>query len=110
MTPTAPAAPAAGTVTVNIVSSSGNTAFNPDPVQVMSGNMIVFKNNTGVAHHLAMDDGSVVFGDIAAGSSSAPMALSNSGGNYHCTIHPSMVGNINGAAAPQPPMGGGPGY
>jgi hypothetical protein len=30
--------------------------------------------------------------------------------NFHCTIHSSMVGSINGAEAPEPPPCTTPGY
>jgi hypothetical protein len=56
-----------------------------------------------------MDDGSNDFGQLAVGASSAPRGV-GSGGNFHCTIHPSMVGSINGTVAPEPPPGSGDGY
>ena len=55
------------------------------------------------------DDGSADLGDIAPGSTKS-MTLRNSGGNYHCTIHSSMVGSVNGKEAPQPPECNNPGY
>jgi hypothetical protein len=48
-----------------------------------------------------MDDGSVDFGDIAAGGSSE-RELRTGGGNYHCTIHRTMVGSINGQLPAEP--------
>jgi plastocyanin len=100
-TPTAP-------MTVTIVSSAGNGAFNPNPVQAATGTTITWKNNTSDIHRLVMDDGLAVIGDIQPGASSAPMQSRS--GNYHCTIHPSMVGNINGSMAPTPAPGSGGGY
>ena len=121
-TPTAPSAsttaptPAATTpaqsttpsVAVNIVSSSGSGAFNPNPVQAASGANIVWKNDTSATHVLVMNDGTMI-GTLAPGAS-LTTALSGSGGSYHCTIHPSMVGSINGATAPAPPTGTGSDY
>jgi hypothetical protein len=72
--------------------------------------MLVWKNSTDVTHHIVMDDGSAVIGDIAPGTSSAAIQLKGAGGNFHCTNHPSMVGSINGATAPEPPPGSGGGY
>ena len=106
--PTTPSTPTSP-VTINIVGSTGNQAFSPNPVQAASGAPLVWKNTTTALHHIVMDDGSAVIGDIAPGASSAPMPLT-AGGNYHCTNHPSMVGNINGATAPTPPPGSGGGY
>src|SRR5713101_8008953 len=76
--PTMPTSPA--TVTVNIVASAGNQAFSPNPVQATTGDMLVWKNNTLDLHHLVMDDGSAVMGDIAPGASSS-MQLKGTGGN-----------------------------
>ncbi len=95
------------TVTVDIVGTAGNAAYSPNPVHADAGNMLVWKNSTSVEHHIVMDDGSADFGTIAAGASSAAVALPGAGGNYHCVNHPSMVGSINGAAAPDPPDDGG---
>jgi len=103
--PTTPA-PSTPSVTVSIVSSSGSGAFNPNPVQATSGN-IVWTNNTAVSHVLVMDDGRSI-GTVAPGGSVTMAA--GSGGAYHCTTHPSMVGSINGAAAPTTPSSSGSDY
>ena len=99
-TTTPPAATTAAT-TVNIVGTTGSAAFTPNPVQAGSGTTLAFKNTTNVLHHIVMDDGTVV-GDIAAGAT-VNTTVKGSGGNYHCTTHPTMVGSINGAAAPPDP-------
>ena len=109
-TPGTTASTTTSTVTVNIVTSAGNQAYSPNPVQAATGSMIVWKNNTLDGHHIVMDDGSAVIGDIAPGGSSAPLQVKGSGGNFHCTNHPSMVGSINGATAPTPAPGSGDGY
>jgi plastocyanin len=98
---TSAASTPAGAVTVNIVGLAGSGAFSPNPVQASSGTSILWKNATSEAHHIVMDDGTLI-GDIAPGAS-LTKPLSGSGGNYHCTIHPTMVGSINGAAAPPDP-------
>jgi len=110
-TPTSPSNPTTTTVTVAIDGITGNQAYNPNPVAAPAGSKLVFKNNTSVEHHIMMDDGSADFGTIAAGASSTPHDLPpGNTGNYHCTNHPSMVGSINGASAPEPPADGGVGY
>ncbi len=91
-----------GTVTINIVGTQGNKAFVPNPVQAAAGDTLMWKNSDTVTHHIVMDDGSVDIGDIVPGASRTSQ-LKGSGGNYHCTIHTSMVGSINGATAPTPP-------
>jgi plastocyanin len=103
-TPTTPSpSPApATTVTVTIVGSSGNRAYNPNPVQVSTGDTLAFKNADATMHHIVMDDGSADLGEIAPGATRS-MTLRTSGGNYHCTIHSTMVGSVNGKEAPMPP-------
>ena len=91
------------TVTVSIVSSTGNTSFVPNPVRANTGDTVVFRNNDGVVHRVVMNDGSADLGDIAPGTTSRGFTLRNADAtNYHCTLHGSMVGSINGAAAPIP--------
>jgi plastocyanin len=109
--PTSPStgsSPTSSSATINIVGTAGNQAFNPNPIQAASGTSVVWKNNTDVLHRIVMDNGTLV-GDIPPGASSAPMQV-GTGGNYHCANHPSMVGSVNGAAAPTPAPGSGDGY
>lgn len=105
---TTPAPSTTPSVTVNIVTSSGSGAFNPNPVQAVSGTNIIWKNDTSATHALVMNDGTTI-GTLAPGASLAT-AFGGSGGSYHCTRHPSMVGSINGATAPAPPAGTGSDY
>jgi plastocyanin len=112
-TPTATAAPPAATpttspagpasVSVSIVSSIGNTAFVPNPVRANTGDTVTFRNTDSTLHHLVMDDGSADLGDIAPGATSRGFTLrSGNATRFHCTLHPSMVGSINGESAPEP--------
>lgn len=106
--PTAPSGsttpPASGAVTVSVVGSSGNTAYQPNPVRAATGDMITFRNSDQVTHRIVLDDGSADSGDLAPGATSRGFALRNGTAvNFHCSIHPSMVGSINGEAAPDPP-------
>lgn len=92
------------TVTINITGQGGKLAFSPNPAPVAAGQLVVFKNNDVVAHHIILDDGTMQTTDIAPNASSAPMAMGTSGSQtYHCTIHPGMVGAFNGAVAEPPP-------
>ena len=99
--PTPTPTPSANTVTVTIVSSSGNKAYSPNPVQANKGDTVAFKNSDSTMHHVVMDDGSADLGDITPGATKT-MTLNGSGGKFHCTIHSSMVGSINGDL-PEPP-------
>lgn len=108
-TPTAPTSGGGGggtqtIVTITITGQGGKLAFTPNPATVLTGQLVVFKNNDVVAHHVMLDDGSLQTADIAAGATSAAVAMGTSGSNtYHCTIHPGMVGGFNGADVEPPP-------
>jgi len=107
--PTGPGA-TPNVVTVSIVGTQGNKSYVPDPVATSSGDQVVFKNNDpALVHHIVMDDGSVDFGTLTPGASSAAKGV-GAGGNFHCANHPSMVGTINGAVPPTPAPGSGDGY
>jgi plastocyanin len=109
-TPTAPSNPGTGgggggtqtTLTITITGLGGKLAFTPNPATVAAGQLIVFKNNDVVAHHVMLDDGSVQTPDIAPGATSAAVAI-GSNKSYHCTIHPGMVGGFNGTEVEPPP-------
>lgn len=102
-TPTG-ASPAPATVTVAVVGSIGNKAYSPNPVQANIGDTVVFRNSDVSMHHIVMDDGSSDFGDLTPGSTSRGLTLSKGTAlTFHCTIHPAMVGTINGAVMPDPP-------
>ena len=118
-TPTAPSgstpAPAPGptssTVTVSVVGSVGNTAYQPNPVRANTGDTVMFRNNDSTLHHIVMDDGSADLGDIAPGATSRGFTVrSGSALRFHCSLHPSMVGSINGETAPEPPCIDSSGY
>jgi plastocyanin len=69
--------------------------------------MVVWRNNDSVTHRIVMNDGTVDTGDIAPGATSAPRQLSNDGVNYHCSIHPGMIGSVMASSgAPPPPCAG----
>ena len=100
-TPSAPSGPA--TVTVNIVASIGNGAYRPNPVSANSGDTVMFRNNDASMHHIVLDDGSADLGNVAPGATSKGVTIATvSAANFHCTIHPSMVGAINAQTAPEP--------
>jgi hypothetical protein len=98
----APAIPAPIQIIINIVGSFGTNAFMPNPTMANMGDQIVFTNTDLVLHHIVLDDGTDL-GDVAPGQSSAPLPLTTPTATYHCTIHPTMVGSINGDLAPPAP-------
>jgi plastocyanin len=98
----APSATPATTPTINIVGQNGTQAFSPNPAS-FGGQMVVFHNTNSVTHRVVLNDGSVDTGDIPPGGSSQPVMMPVSGTNYHCAIHPGMIGAVessSGGAAP----------
>ena len=103
-TPTAPTPTSSGSVTVSIVGSDGNQAFQPNPVQVAVGGTLMWRNNDTTTHRIVLDDGSADLGDLVPGATTRSVTVAGGNAlNFHCTIHPTMVGSINGASAPLPP-------
>ncbi len=90
------------TVTINIVGVKGKLSFSPNPAEVKAGQLVVFKNNDIVTHHVMLDDGSLQTADIAPGATSAALPVGAANVAYHCNIHPTMVGSFNAAATPEP--------
>lgn len=85
--------PAPVQLTINIVGSFGSLAYAPNPLQGTVGNTIVWTNNDFVLHDIVLDDGTPV-GNVAPGQSTVPITLNAPTVSYHCTIHPSMTGQI----------------
>lgn len=103
----APSTPSAGppapttAATIMIVGRSGAQAFSPNPAS-FGGQMVVFRNNDSIPHRVLLNDGSVDTGDIAPGATSRAVAMPGSGTNYHCSLHPGMIGAVSSQAGPPP--------
>ena len=76
-------------------------AFAPNPLQAAIGNTIVWSNSDLIVHDIVLDDGTPV-GILAPGQSSAPISISTPTAGYHCTLHPSMVGQVTTVPPDQP--------
>lgn len=79
---------------ITITGSIGTYAFNPNPLQAMLGDMLVWTNDDVRMHHIVLEDGTDV-GQILPGASSAPVPLAAEATSYYCLVHPSMFGVIN---------------
>jgi plastocyanin len=99
-----PTDPQQVTLTVNIVGTFGTGAFNPNPTHAIIGNKIVWMNGDLIQHDIVLDDGTPV-GYLVPGQSSMPVSLAAEAIGYHCTLHPSMTGQITTAAPPAPTDG-----
>ena len=102
---TAPTPPPSNTPTINIVGQNGIQAFSPNPSS-FGGQAVVFRNNDSVTHRVILHDGGVDTGDIAPGATSRTVTMPSTGTNYHCSIHPGMIGSVAGASGAPPPCEG----
>jgi plastocyanin len=101
-----PSAPSSSSVpaanTININGSNGTQAFSPNPSS-FGGQMVAFKNNDSVPHRVVLNDGSVDTGNIAPGATSQAVMMPGGGTNYHCSIHPGMIGAVSANSGAPPP-------
>lgn len=103
-TPIPPSVPNAFVITV--VRQAGAQSFDPSPASA-GGRSVVFRNADTIVHRVVMNDGSIDTGDIAPGSSSRVVQMPAAGTNYHCSIHPTMIGKVNAeGGTPAPPCTG----
>lgn len=103
--PTAPSVDTSAVV-IAIVGDRGNQSFQPNPATASRGTMIAWRNNDSVVHRIRFNDGSLETADILPGQTSAPRQMPTDGANYHCTIHPGMIGAINSSSGEPPPCTG----
>jgi plastocyanin len=69
--------------------------------------MVAFRNTHNVPHRVVLNDGTVDTGDIAPGATSRAVQMPAEGTNYHCSLHPGMIGAVaSSAGAPAPPCTG----
>jgi plastocyanin len=69
----------------------------------MGGQTVVFRNADAIVHRVVLNDNSVDTGDIAPGATSRAVTMPGTGTNYHCSLHPDMIGAVNPAAGGPPP-------
>ena len=97
-----PTAPSGNPNEVRVVANNRSQSFSPNPAQ-LGGQMVVWRNSHGETHRIMANDGSFDTGNLAPGATSAMVSIPAAGLNYHCTIHPTMVGAIGGSAGEPPP-------
>ena len=89
-------------MTITITSQNGAQSFSPNPATA-GGQLVVFRNADTVVHRVVLNDGSIDTGDIAPGATSRSVMIPGSGTNYHCSLHPGMIGAVSPAAGGAPP-------
>jgi plastocyanin len=65
--------------------------------------MVVWHNVDNTTHRVVLKDRSVDTGNLAPGASSQPTAIGAAGAQYHCSIHPEMIGSLNQDTPTAPP-------
>ena len=94
--------PTPTTVTIVITGQRGAQSFSPNPATA-GGRMVVFRNADTEAHRVRLNDGSVDWGVIAPGATSQPLLMPGEGSNYHCNLHPTMIGSVSPETGGNPP-------
>jgi plastocyanin len=105
-TPSPPAGPSAQPVTINILGDRGNQSFSPNPAQDNDTNMVSWRNSDNQVHRIVANDNSWDTGNISGGATSNAVRVAADGTNYHCSLHPGMVGTIRSSGGTAPPCSG----
>jgi len=86
--------PAAADVTITIKGMNGSQSYSPNPGSVKAGQTVSWTNSDSIAHTATGTGWDT--GSIAPGQTSPPIQFSTAGAfDYHCSIHPTMVGRLN---------------
>jgi len=94
--------PGPASVVVSVLGERGNQSFSPNPVTASRGQTISWRNNDSVTHRIRFNDGSLETENILPGQTSTPRAMPSDGANYHCEVHPGMIGSVNTPGEPPP--------
>ena len=94
--------PNSGVLTIIINGQRGQQSFSPNPATA-GGQMVAFRNNDSVAHNVKLNDLSVDWGTIQPNQTSVALRMPVEGTNYHCDLHPNMIGAVNPEAGGAPP-------
>lgn len=82
-----------------------NAGFAPDPVEIQTGDMIVWTNQTSALQDATSADGGLTFqtGPLPSGSSSLPITFADPGSiAYRSTQNPSLQGTVVVAGSSNP--------
>jgi len=85
----AAATPAVGATSVDIK----DFQFNPAKVTIKVGGTVTW-TNSGPSTHTVVGDGGIDSGDLSKGKSYSKTFDTEGTFNYHCSIHPSMTGQV----------------
>jgi plastocyanin len=95
-TPSPTPTPTPSVLVIEILGERGNMSFSPANASLTVGQQVRWHNTDIQGHTATQNGGGFDTGIIAPGATTAPITLSRPGTlNYHCEIHPSMVGALN---------------
>ena len=103
--PPSPAPTPSGPMTITIVGERGSASFSPNPA-LAAGQVVVFRNNDTVVHRVRLNDLTLDTGDIPPGGTSRQVTMPPAGTNYHCLLHPTMIGAVGATSSAPPPCTG----
>ena len=95
--------PSSGGAIISIVGDRGAQSFTPNPGSAGVDQTVVWRNNDTVTHRIVFNDSTLDSGDIPPGGSSRAMQPPVAGANYHCSIHPGMIGSVRPSSGGEPP-------
>jgi plastocyanin len=94
-TTTQPPAVGAADLTITIAGQNGNMSFSPNPASLKVGQKVAWHNSDAITHTASANSGAFDTGTVGPGTTSAAITLTAAGNwDYHCKIHPSMVGTV----------------
>jgi plastocyanin len=75
---------------------NGGQSYSPNPANVTVGQQVRWRNGDSIEHTATQDGSGFNTGLIAPGATSSAVTITTAGTlNYHCTLHPTMVGALN---------------
>jgi plastocyanin len=86
----------AADLTIGITGQNGANSFFPSPDTVTVGQTVAWHNADGITHTSTSNGiGGWDTGNIPPGGTSVAIRMNTTGNfNYHCSIHPTMVGTL----------------
>ena len=83
-------------MTITINGMNGSLSFSPNPANVKVGQEIRWRNADSLAHTATQNGSGFDTGFLGANATSGPITIGAAGTvNYHCAVHPTMVGTLN---------------
>lgn len=104
--PTPPPSATPPSAVIDVVGERGAQSFSPNPAMPGNPRTVAWRNTDGVVHRMVANDGSFDTGNLGAGATSPTITIPADGINYHCSLHPGMIGAISGTSGSPPPCTG----